>query len=183
MRKVFWLGLVLILFLFLVSHAATALPYLTFLVGTTSAEGYLDHLSDSVWVAGSNYLDEPQVALDSSGVKYASLGPNSLGGWTAYVWAGNRVTDGLAYDLTVNPTGSVHLKGYDAGGNILFDQITSSQFSWTYSAVHATTAQYRTRGNRVEVTPAQTSVVPEPSAILVLGAGLSLVGFYRRRKN
>lgn len=182
MRKVFWLGLVLILFLFLVSRAATALPYLTFLVGTTSAEGFLDHLSDSAWVAGTDYLDVPQVALDSSGTKYAALGPDSLGGWTAYVWAGNRVTDDTAYDLTINPTGSVHLKGYDAGGNILFDQITSSQFSWTYSAVHATTAQWRTKSNRIEATPVQTSVVPEPSSILVLGMGLSLLGYRRWRR-
>lgn len=159
-------------------------PYVTLKVsrsdgGFAMAYCWMDELNNASWIQEADYLDQPQIAFDLGSVKYGELGPSVQNDWTAYIWAGNRVVDGTLYNLTILPWGKIRAVAKSADGLVLFDQIVlaNGSFSWNFSAVHATTAQWRTKGNKVTIV-----AVPEPSSFLALsGAIFALTGFLYRR--
>lgn len=141
--------------------------------------GWLSHDYDSVWTAPADYLDRPAIALDGGGVKYSNLGLGTES-WEAYFWAGYHMPVDAPYEVTVTAYFPIFLVAKMRNGDPIFQKTLNAQetYSWQVYAVPATTAQWRTKGTELVVTP----MVPEPSSgILLLGLPF-FSGFYRRRK-
>lgn len=175
---------VVLLVLLIAGPLRSNTPYLQLTVwhsdgSWVNADCWWDHSQDTLWTAESDYLYQPQIALDQSATKYSSLGLIN-GFWVAYTWAGNRMVVGTAYDLLITANWPSHIKATKPDGTLLFDETLGSgeTFNWTFYAIPGTTAQWRTKGNKLEVTP-----VPEPVSVLMLGAGIiGIAGLYRKRK-
>lgn len=159
-------------------------PYLVLKVpqgGETYSQAQLwsDHTNDALFETGNYNLDNPWVALDFGAVKYTTLGPDAIGAWTAYVWAGYHMVANTPYELVVEAYGASDLTCVNYDGTPVFQATLQSGEirTWTLLATPATASQWRTRGYKVTVTP-----IPEPTTWLVLVSGLvGFAGVLRRR--
>ena len=137
-----------------------------------------NHLEDTPWVQEADYLDRPQVALDGNATKYGTLGPDNAGSWTVYVWAGYRMVQDTPYEVSALAYGPGRVVGTQPDGTVFADTVIQANetLTWTFYANPATTAQWRTKGYKLEVT-----AVPEPCSLLGFSSMLLSIVVLRRR--
>ncbi len=141
---------------------------------------YSDHTSDTLLVLEPNYLLIVSGAVEGDGMKYSSYGPNAVGDWKVWIWCGNQMTDGMPYEVTFYALEGCQISGQRWDGTAVESVILAAgeDYSWSLETLHATTSQWRTRGNMFLVSP-----VPEPSGVVALVSGLlGMASWYRRRR-
>lgn len=138
-----------------------------------------NHLEDTLWLQEADYLDRPQAALDMDNTKYGTLGPDGTSGWTLYVWAGYHMVQDTPYEVSATAFAPSRVVGTKYDGTVFADTVMSANENliWTFAAIPVTTAQWRTKGYKLEVT-----AVPEPTSLIgFTGMLLSSVVLFRRK--